>query len=295
MPHVPVLLKEVLEYLDPKPGSFAIDGTADGGGHAEAILEKLTPQGTLLALDWDREVLEECKKYLRNPKNVIFVQANYADVASVVRKKKLPKADSLLLDVGFSSLQTDQLGRGFSFKKERGDEPLLMTYNDETKPVKDILREISEEELANIIRELGGERLAGRVARVIKEEVRRRRIETSGELADIIRKVLPRGYERGRIDPATRTFQALRIYANQELENLKKVLSEIPEIMNSGGRVAVISFHSLEDKIVKQAFKTLEKEGGWKIITKKPVPPTRQEILENVRSRSAKLRIIEKM
>lgn len=294
MPHTPVLLKEVLEYLDPQPDDFVIDGTADGGGHSEAILEKLGPSGRLLAIDWDEEILKECKSRLGRKKNVVFVAANYAEISSVLLRHKLPAADVLLLDLGFSSSQVDDLGRGFSFRKENGDEPLLMTYSDHQTPVKALLKEISEEDLTQIIREYGGERFAGRIARSIKEESRRGNMETSGHLRNAIHQVLPRGYERGRIDPATRTFQALRIYANKEFENIRKILSELPEVIKPGGRVGIITFHSLEDRIVKQDFKEKEKEGEWQILTKKPIPPTRSEILKNKRSRSAKLRVIKK-
>jgi 16S rRNA (cytosine1402-N4)-methyltransferase len=293
--HVPVLLKEVLEYLAPRAGEFMIDGTADGGGHAAAILEKLTTKGKLLAIDWDAEILDKCRARLGRSENVLLANANYVDTLLILKKKKLPKADGLLLDLGFSSYQMDSSGRGFSFREANGTEPLLMTYSDKEKPVKEILREISEEELSRIIRELGGERFAGRVARVIKTYLKKQSIETSGELAGLIQQALPKHYERGRIDPATRTFQALRIYANHELENLKAILHELPEIMASHGRVTIISFHSLEDRIIKQAFRDLEKGGQFKILTKKPITPTRQEILENIRSRSAKLRVIQRI
>ncbi|MEK7188097.1 MAG: 16S rRNA (cytosine(1402)-N(4))-methyltransferase RsmH [Patescibacteria group bacterium] len=292
--HTPVLLQEVLKYLDPEPGDFVIDGTADGGGHAEAILAKIGSRGTLLALDWDKSILDECKKRLHRPKNVVFVNANYRDIPEILTKKKLGKADGLLLDLGFSSLQIEGLGRGFSFKKELGSEPLLMTYSGETEPVWKILKSIKEDDLARIIRELGGERLAGRIARVIKERTRKRTIETSGELADLIRGVLPKFYERGRIDPATRTFQALRIYANKELENVEAIVASLPEVMEEGGRVVILTFHSLEDRIVKHAFRKLEKDGPFKILTKKPIEPSREEIINNTRSRSAKLRAIER-
>jgi 16S rRNA (cytosine1402-N4)-methyltransferase len=179
-------------------------------------------------------------------------------------------------------------GRGFSFEK---DEPLLMTYDDSRRPVYALLREMSEPALANIIYELGGERYSRRIAKAIKERGRKEAITTSGELAAIVRQALPKGYERGRIDPATRTFQALRIYTNGELENLQAVLGNLSNIIKPGGRVAVISFHSLEDRIVKQTFQNLSKEGKVEILTKKPVGPTPTEEMHNPRSRSAKIRV----
>jgi len=197
-----------------------------------------------------------------------------------------------LLDVGFSSVQL-VAGRGFSFSDEAANEPLLMTYDDASEPVWKILREIKEEDLANIIFELGGERMSRRIAKAIKERGRRKPIMTAGELAETVRGILPKGYERGRIDPATRTFQALRIYTNKELENLQNVLKKIPEIVKSGGRVAVITFHSLEDRIVKQSFQNFARQKQAELLTKKPIAATHEEILKNPRSRSAKIRGIQ--
>ena len=205
------------------------------------------------------------------------------------------KADGLLIDLGFSSEQLAESGRGFSFEEAHRDEPLLMTYDDSRIPVSAILRETDEKELANIIFELGGERMSRQIAKAIKDRERkgRRHIETSGELADVVRGAVSRGYEHGRIDAATRTFQALRIYANGELENLEKLLASLPQIVKPGGKAAIITFHSLEDRIVKNAFRTMAKESGAVLITKKPVSASREEIMKNSRSRSAKLRVIQ--
>lgn len=295
--HVPVLLNEVLAFLDPRPGDFIIDGTVDGGGHAREILGRITDKGLLLGTDWDEALLAECKARLSGYKNAVLAHGNYADLAEILKEQKLPKADGLLIDLGFSSEQLAASGRGFSFEEAHKDEPLLMTYDDSRMPVSAILRETGEEELANIIFELGGERFSRRIAKAIKERERQAkskgRIETSGELADIVRGAVSRGYEHGRIDAATRTFQALRIYANGELENLEKLLASLPEIVKPGGKAAIITFHSLEDRIVKNAFRTMAKETSAVLITKKPVPATREEIVRNPRSRSAKLRVIQ--
>ncbi len=272
MPHTSVLLKEVIELLDPKPGQFLIDGTSGAGGHSRAILEKVGDTGMLLAIDWEK------------------TGENYADLVAILRAKGLPKADGLLLDLGFSSEQLGN-GRGFSFQK---DEPLLMTYDPKQKPVKEILRDLSEQWLADIIKNFGEERYAKQIAAAIKEALRRKLpVDTTGQLAEIIAKAVPKGYERGRINPATRTFQALRIYANHELENLEQVLRDLPQIVKPGGRAAVISFHSLEDRIVKNYFRDAAKAGTLKVITKKAVQATRDEVLINPRSRSAKLRAAE--
>jgi 16S rRNA (cytosine1402-N4)-methyltransferase len=225
-------------------------------------------------------------------KGALLVQGNYADLPEILHRESLPRAQGLLLDLGFSSEQLIASGRGFSFSEATKDEPLLMTYSDDRIPVSQLLREIDEAELANIIYEFGGERLSRRIAKAIKEEGRRRPIMTSGALADVIRKATPGHYERGRIDPATRTFQALRIYANGELENLSRILSDLPSVVASGGRVVTLSFHSLEDGMIKRAFQAMAKAGIATLLTKKPIPATREEIRENPRSRSAKLRAI---
>ena len=288
--HKPVLLHEVLTFLDPQPGNFIIDGTVDGGGHAAAIAEHIGPDGKLLGLDWDERLLERTRARFADQKNVVLLHGNYADLPEILREHDLDKADGLLVDLGFSSEQLEASGRGFSFGEPAKNEPLLMTYDDARSPVWQILREENEESLANIIYEFGGERMSRRIAKAIKDHGRRQGIMTAGALADVVREVLPGKYEHGRIDPATRTFQAFRIYANGELENLKTLLHNLSEILKPGGRVAIISFHSVEDGIVKRAFQSLGKESKLEIITKKPVEATREEIGENPRSRSAKIR-----
>lgn len=290
MQHQPVLLKEVLEVLDLRPGAFVIDGTVDGGGHAEAILKKIGPRGKLLGVDWDEVMLAETRKRFlieHRTSNIELVCGNYADLPEILAKKKLSKADGLLLDLGFSSEQLETSGRGFSFEK---NEPLLMTYGADREPVKNILRRMHWRELAKIIFEFSGEKFAARIAKAIAERKKSKPIETTKDLCEIIASVVPRNYERGRIHPATRTFQALRIYANDELGNLRMAIARLPKILKPGGRAAIISFHSLEDKIVKNSFRELAGEGIIKILTKKPITPSADEIASNPRSRSAKLR-----
>lgn len=294
MSHIPVLLNEVIRLLDPKPGDFIVDGTLDGGGHAAEIIQRILPGGAFLGVDWDSEIINRAEDKISTISNlksqilkIRLVCGNYADIPEILRKEKLGQADGLLLDLGFSSDQLENSGRGFSFLK---DEPLLMTYAENAKPVRQIIRELGEKELAKIIFELSGEKLAMRIARAIKEGGRKKAIETSGELAGIIRGAVSENYERGRIDPATRTFQALRIYANGELENVRTAIDNLRKVLKPGGRIVIISFHSLEDRIVKQNFKNMEKEGALKIITKKPITASMGEIRVNSRSRSAKLR-----
>lgn len=285
--HIPVLLREAITLLDPKPGEFFIDGTLGGGGHAAAIVEKLAPGGTLLAVDWDRDAIARFERQASTGKRqvrIITTSGNFADLSSILSREGLGKADGLLLDLGFSSDQLE--GKGFSFLR---DEPLIMTYSEEATPVRELLRTFSEDELRTVIRKYGEERFAGRIARAIKARSRVQPIETTGELVKVIERAVRGHYER-RLDPATRTFQALRICANRELENLERVLRALPEILAPGGRVAVITFHSLEDRIVKQALKEGEAAGVLTRLTKKPATPTAAEVAANPRARSAKLR-----
>lgn len=287
MLHQPVLLHEVITFLDPHPGDFIIDGTLDGGGHAAAILGKVGPKGKVLGVDWDNEMIARANVRFVEEKNFSCVQGSYAELPNILKREKLGQADGLFLDLGFSSEQLEHSGRGFSFER---DEPLLMTYDTEATPVKQLLRELDEAALAKIIFELSGEKFSRRIAKAIKDEGRKRKIETTKELCAVIERAIPGHYERGRINPATRTFQALRMYANHELENLETVLANLKYVLKSGGRVVVISFHSLEDRIVKNVFRTMGKEGSASILTKKPIVPTREEVAMNPRSRSAKLR-----
>ncbi len=290
MHHKPVLLNEVLQALDPHPGDFMIDGTVDGGGHAAAIMDRIVPGGSFLGIDWDETMIRKRIAERKDQDRERYVRGNYADLPEILVQEQLPKADGLLLDLGFSSEQLEQSGRGFSFRDEFRGEPLLMTYDPSQRSVAEIIREETEESLADIIYQFGDERRSRAIAKAIKIAGKKKHIVTSGELADIIRSAVPGNYERGRIDPATRTFQALRIYANGELENLAKAIENLHEVLKPGGRVAIMSFHSLEDRIVKKKFQQLAKEGGISLINKKPVVASREEIADNPRSRSAKLR-----
>jgi 16S rRNA (cytosine1402-N4)-methyltransferase len=291
--HQPVLLKEVVAGLQLKPGDFVIDGTVGSGGHAFALIRQIAPGGIFLGLDWDEENIKRLKQKIGRSKKglskLLLREGNYADLPVILQKEKLGLADGLLLDLGFSSLQLVG-GRGFSFGQ---DEPLLMTYSLKQTPLYRLLPRLTQKQLEEIIRQLSQERYAGRIARAIKEREKRQPITTSGELAEVIRRAVPKSYERGRIDPATRTFMALRIYINDELTNLENILRQLDRVVKRGGRAAIISFHSLEDRLVKNYWREWVKRGKMKLITKKPIVPGRQEILLNPRSRSAKLRIGE--
>lgn len=282
--HQPVLSKEVIKLLQPQAGEFFIDGTFGGGGHSQLIWGDIRPNGRLLVIDWNAEAVRRCPKPFR------CVVDNFANIPTIIKDLNYPKADGLLLDLGFSSDELATSGRGFSFQK---DEPLLMTYNDDLTPVAEIIGRLSEAELATIIKNYSNERFARRIAQSIKQRARRRPLITTLELVEAIEAAVPRSYERGRLHPATRTFMAFRIYANHELENLDSVLKNLPEIIAPGGRVAIISFHSLEDRLVKEHFRRLTKDGLAELLVKKPIVPTHEEIKVNPRARSAKLRALK--
>ena len=291
MRHTPVLLHEVIEKLDPYVGEFVIDGTIGAGGHGRALIERISPDGRFLGVDWDRETAENARKNLStdNLSKFVVCEGNYADIPEILKAENPGKADILLLDLGFSS---DQLGngRGFSFQK---NEPLLMTYSDESTPAYAVLRQLKKRELAQVIRELSDERYAERIAEAIDEAEKKEPIKTTGELAEIIRGAVPQNYEMGRINPATRTFQAIRMFINDELGNLEAVLKNLKEIVGPGGRVGIISFHSKEDRLVKNYFRDMAHAGEAELITKKPIQATEEEIITNPKSRSAKLRVIK--
>ncbi len=288
--HIPVLLKEAVEALDPKPEEIFIDATFGDGGHATEILKKILPGGKLLAIDWDKDTVERVKKSGSFQKSEItIVNENYAHLPEIVKKLKFPKADGLIVDLGFSTGQLES-GRGFSFFK---NEPLDMRFSEDSElTAAEVVNSFSEKDLADIFFQYGEERFSRRIAKEILRERKKKKILTTQELAEIIKLAAPRNYERKRIHPATRVFQALRIYVNSELENLKTLLAGMESFLNPGGRVAIISFHSLEDRIVKNYFKELEKENKVKILTKKPMIASEEEVKNNPKSRSAKLRAI---
>lgn len=281
--HVPVLAKEVLELLRLKSNDVVVDGAVGDGGHAEAMLERIGPSGQLLGIDLDPAAIATARRRLKKfGARVKLIRGNFRDA-------KFPKANAILLDLGLRSAELEESGRGFTFKKE---EPLLMTFDPDAEvTAATIVNGARRDELVRILREYGEERFAPRIAEAVIEYRKHHRILTTTELAFIVQGAVPRGYEHGRIHPATRTFQALRIAVNDELGALRDGLQHAFDALAPGGRLAVISFHSLEDRIVKHAFKKF----GGRIITKKPVVPSDAEIASNPRSRSAKLRVIQKI
>jgi 16S rRNA (cytosine1402-N4)-methyltransferase len=283
-PHIPVLLDEVLKALAPKGGGKYIDGTVGAGGHAEAILNASAPDGKLLGLDGDAEALSIARETLKPfGERVVLVRANFTQLKSVAAEHGWIPADGVLLDLGLSSMQLASPTRGFSFASDSLD----MRMDDRTElTAADIVNEWSEAELANLIFQYGEEHLSRKIARVICAQ---RPFHSAKELADAIEGAIGR---HGKIHPATRTFQALRIVVNHELENVEAVLPQLAEVVGPGGRVAIITFHSLEDRIVKNFFKA---NVQWRNLTKHPIQPTYQQSRENPRARSAKLRVAERV
>ncbi len=288
--HKPVLLNQVLEIFDPKPGQTFIDGTINGGGHAREIAERVGDTGRVLGIDWDEELVKNLQ--IRNQesgiRNMLLECGNYTNIRLLAQKHQLDTVDGILFDLGFSSFHIDQSGRGFAFSK---DEPLDMRYSDSTnETAADLVNHWSAIELEGIFREYGEERFAKQIARAITESRKRKRISSTKELSEIIvRSVRHKG--KG-VHPATRTFQALRIAVNSELDNISKGLAAAQTLLHSGGKLIVISFHSLEDRIVKNFFKN---SSNLQHINKKPLTASREEVYANPRARSAKLRAVQKI
>jgi 16S rRNA (cytosine1402-N4)-methyltransferase len=304
--HKPVLLKEVLKYLDPQANQNFIDCTVGAAGHAVAILEKNGPRGKVLGIDWDKEAIDRALEMAGNFGNrLILTNDSYVNVKGIVAAKKFGPIHGIVIDLGFSMDQIQTSGRGFSFQR---DEPLDMRYSlENTMTAAKILNQYSEAQLARIFRDYGEERSAKKIARKIVETRKSSPIMRTFQLVQLVISVKK---PIKRIHPATQVFQALRIAVNDELHNVMSVLNDLVDLLEVGGRLAVISFHSLEDRIVKQYFQQESKDclcpseapictcghlAKIKILTKKPVTPSEREIEENFHSRSAKLRVIEKM
>lgn len=309
MKHISVLLDECIKYLNIRPDGVYVDGTLGLGGHSEAILERLTAGGTLIGIDRDDHALEDAGKRLaRFGKQAVLVKGNFGDVASILTKLGIPKVDGMMFDLGVSSPQLDDPARGFSYMK---DAPLDMRM-DERAPLTaaHILNTWSEAELRSILWRYGEERYSGRIAAAIVARREEKPFETTFELVDVIRGAMPAAALREKQHPAKRSFQGIRIAVNDELGSLERMLAEAPERLETGGRLLVISFHSLEDRMVKESIRS--REAGCtcpkefpvctcgfvqtlKSVTRKPVTPTKEEMERNPRARSARLRIAEKV
>jgi len=291
--HVPVLLHEALTALQIRTDDIVVDATLGGAGHARAIADNLGVQGILVGFDLDQDAIGRSKKALQKAlPRTYLVQANFRNLAPELEKLGIKKITKALFDLGWSSYQLDS-GRGFSFLT---DEPLLMTYAKEggTLTAETIVNEWGEESLADVIFGWGQERYARRIAKMIVDRRKVRPFQTARELAETIREAVPPPARRGRLHPATKTFQALRIAVNDELGALTEGLKAAWDSLAPGGRIAIITFHSIEDGVVKRAFAELEKKGEGIRITRKPIPASEDEIRENPRARSAKLRVIQK-
>jgi len=307
MEHRTVLLEETVGALRLKPGMTIVDGTLGGGGHAEAILERISPGGTLIGIDKDEYAINASKERLKKySQDIIFVNEDFKDINRILGMLDIKGIDGAVLDLGVSSFQLDQCSRGFSYKQ---DSRLDMRMNIKDKVcAANIVNCYDKKDLERIFRDYGEERWAARIAEFIVRERTLRPIETTGHLVEVIKKAVPAAARRGEIHPARRCFQALRIEVNGELDSLKSALSDFVLNMRDKARIAVITFHSLEDRIVKQEFKKFEdpcecpksfpvcvcgRKPLGVVVTKKPILPAKAEQQRNSRSRSAKLRVFE--
>lgn len=306
--HKPVLLDEVIRYLRCTPGKFFVDGTVGGGGHARAILEKTAPDGRLIGIDWDEKALVKARSNLQSyEERLVLVQENFALIGPVLARLHIQAVDGILLDLGLSSFQVDEAARGFSFNLAG---PLDMRMDTREKnTAAHLVNTLSEDKLAAIIRNFGEERWHRRIARHIVRARDEEAIETTDRLARVVYSSIPAGKRARQRHPATRTFQALRLAVNRELDHLQTFLQGALDWLKPGGRLAIVSFHSLEDRLVKQAFANWARscrcparspicqcEGRplVRLVNKKPVVPGKSEIQANPRARSGRLRVVEK-
>jgi 16S rRNA (cytosine1402-N4)-methyltransferase len=303
--HIPVLLAEVIEYLDCKDGDIIVDCTLGGGGHAEAILNKITPAGIVIGIDKDEAAINAARIKLGSfSQQIILVKADFFDIDEVLEDLKIKEVDGILFDLGVSSFQLDNSIRGFSYKQDakldmRMDQSLDIS-------AADIVNTYSERKLTEIIKNYGEEKWASRIAKFILETRKRNEINTTNQLVDVIKAAIPASARRRGGHPARRTFQALRIEVNNELGILEKAIEKAVKFLKTGRCLIVITYHSLEDRIVKNTFKRLSEEDIYssensiaqyriKLLTKKPIRPNPQEVILNPRSRSAKLRVAKKI
>jgi 16S rRNA (cytosine1402-N4)-methyltransferase len=305
--HQTVLLEEAVDALAPRPGGVYVDGTLGGGGHAELLLERSSPDGKLIGIDRDPQALEAAGRRLsRFGDRATLLHGTFADAHQLLRPLGVSQVDGIVVDLGVSSPQLDRAERGFSFLRSGPLDMRMDPTSGET--ARELCARLEQEELADLLRRWGEERYAGRIARAIKEQLDVGGLETTGELAQLIARVVPTREQHK--DPATRSFQALRIAVNDELGQLERLLDEALSLLAPGGRLAVITFHSLEDRAVKDRFRDLSRESGLpadiaaqlgirhgaaaRLVTRKPVTPSDAELARNPRARSAKLRAVSK-
>jgi len=288
--HVSVMAEEVIQWLDPQSGQIVVDGTLGGGGHTRLLADRVGPDGLVIGVDRDESALAMAEKHLAG-QPVKLARANFCDLPEVLGQLDVTAADAVLLDLGLSSDQLADTERGFSFD---ADGPLDLRFSPlEGEPAWRLIHRLGEKPLADLIFRYGEERFSRRIAHQIVQTRRTSPIRTSSDLAQLIRRCMPRARKgrRERIHPATRTFQALRIAVNDELGSLETALRRIPEVLRPKGRVAVVSFHSLEDRLVKEAFRD---DSRYVVVTRKPIRSSEEEIRRNPRSRSARLRVAER-
>lgn len=287
--HYPVMVEEVMGYLRPQAGETIIDCTIGEGGHAGEILGAIGEEGVLVGVDKDAEILERAKERLGERPNLRLIHADFQTLPETINELGLDKVDGVLFDLGVSSFHLNSPERGFSFMSEG---PLDMRYDrSQERTAADLVKKLTEKELADILHDYGEEPRARRIAREIVRVRKTDRIATTGQLKELV--VRATGHRHGARHVATLTFQAFRIALNDELTSLQVTLHSLPEVLRPGGRAVVISFHSLEDRIVKKTFRELAAAGKAEILTRKPVPPSKSEVEKNPRSRSAKLRALE--
>lgn len=296
MKHITVLQKEAVETLMIKPDSVIVDATFGAGGHARLICKELSSKGTYIGIDADKQAFEGSDlQEIENGPSVHFINNNFANLTEVLSSLHINKVDGILADLGWRTDQFTDGGKGFSFK---ADEPLLMTYGDPEQYVftaHDIVNSWDEENIADILYGYAEERHSRRIAKAIVLARKEREIKTAAELAEIISNSVPGFYRNGKIHPATKTFQAMRIAVNDELGKLEEFITAALGALNDGGILSIITFHSLEDRIVKLRFRESAQDGEFYRVTKKPIIPSREELLENPRARSSKLRVIQKV
>lgn len=307
--HYSVLLEETIEHLDIKPDGIYVDGTLGGGGHAGEVVKRLSKKGHLIGIDQDADAIRAAGEYLAEYRDrVTIIRSNYANMKEELHAIGIEHVDGIVLDLGVSSFQLDTPERGFTYRQV--DAPLDMRMDDrQILTAKDIINNYSEMDLYRIIRDFGEDKFAKNIAKHIVAARERKKIETTGELTKIIRESIPMKVQATGGHPAKRTFQAIRIELNRELEVLQNNLDEMIELLNPGGRICIITFHSLEDRIVKTSFKKNENPctcpsdfpicvcgnvSKGVVITRKPILPSEKELEENSRSKSAKLRVFER-
>ncbi len=289
--HLPVMVEEVIAFLRCGPGKIFVDATLGGGGHTSAILKHTEPDGVVIGIEWDEEALSIAKEVLKPfGDRVKLFRENFIYLSQFI---EIESVDGILLDLGISSLQLEKEERGFSFQKEG---PLDMRMDLRiNQTAADFINSLPQKELEMTLLSYGEERWAKRIAELIVSIREHKPIQTTQELRKIIHEAIPRRFHSRRIDPATKTFQALRIRVNDELGNLEKMLEMGWRFLKKGGRICILSFHSLEDRMVKEAFRKLEREGEMRILTPKPIGPSQEEVMNNPRARSAKMRCAERM